>query len=301
VLPKEDKLAEGARNGKRRRHKNVVVMLGARMRRTRAGGWFFPLVSADKTNTGSTLPVEVSGGGSRLRALEAEYKRMKEAGKSEELLVLVTGGKEPCGASRSDEAARQLITKYGIPPDAVVSIGGEGSTLGNANATLDFLRTNKSLVGEAGQITILTNNYHMLRAWIIFSLVMLKANGQSLVLSKIDDARLRRKLRCGAMDKGNSSEVRIRDLREKVMEILNPYFVSNGIEILLLVVENVLEDKQESTSAGHKYASLLRHNKWVSKTLRYEYQCIRDLLWPKKRAKSLEEHARISNSARVID
>jgi len=93
------------------------------------------------------LPGEVSGGSSRMRAVQAAFQQSLRLGR-DELLILVTGGNERDGSSRADEATRQLVSRYGLPANAVISIRGAGSTIGNAAATAEYIRRNPHVAGE---------------------------------------------------------------------------------------------------------------------------------------------------------
>jgi hypothetical protein len=200
------------------------------------------------------------------------------------MVVLVTGGREPSGESRADEAASQLVERYGLPASAVVPIGGLGSTLGNAGATAEYIKSHSAAGTAVKNIYVLTNNYHMLRAWVIFSFGMLKAlRNQDPCLSATDGARLKRLLRDGLPESRTKwSEREIAATRERVIELLKPYFKPIGIDVDPLVVEEILE---RNGAAKRRYASLLRNNKWVLATLEFEYQGIRNLLLPKKQRK----------------
>jgi len=260
--------------------RRILVLLGARMARTRApNGWRFPLFIEEGTNSATLLPGEVSGGSSRMRAVQAEYEKIRENGVAQGWLVLVTGGNERDGSSRADEAARQLVSRYGLPGDAVVSIRGAGSTLGNAAATVEYIQSHCHIAGKMRTIAIVTNNYHMLRAWIVFSRDMLVATtGRELAVSASEQECIRRILLAGLPVDPNWSQGRIKKDREHVMKILRPHFFASGIKIVPFVVEEMLERSTRHPDAARRYASLLRNNIWVRKTLRFEYERIMDML-----------------------
>ncbi|MDZ4067240.1 MAG: YdcF family protein [Tabrizicola sp.] len=263
-------------------NKRILVLLGARMARTRGPDcWRFPLFLEEPTDSATCLPGEVSGGSSRMRAVQAEHDRSREGDAAHGLLVLVTGGNERDGSSRADEATRQLVSRYGLPGDAVVSIRGAGSTLGNAAATVEYIRSHRHIVGDVKTIAIVTNDYHMLRAWIIFSRGMLVATtGTELVVSAGEQERIRRILLNGLPVDRRWSQGRVKKDRARVMKILRPHFSTSGIKITPLVVEETLERSSRHREVARRYASRLRNSIWVRKTLRFEYERIIDMLCP---------------------
>jgi DUF218 domain-containing protein len=262
------------------RNKRILVLLGARMIRTRGPDrWRFPLFIEEPTNSTTCLPGEVSGGSSRMRAVQAEYDKLCEGTAAGELLVLVTGGNEREGSSRADEAARQLVSRYGLPAEAVVSVRGAGSTLGNAAATVEYIQSHRHVAGDIRSIAIVTNDYHMLRAWIVFSRHMLVATtGTKLVVSAAEQERIRRILLDGLPVDQPWSPGHIKKDRERVMNILRPHFSAAGIRITPLVVEETLERSLKHPEAARRYASRLRINIWARKTLGFEYKGVMDLL-----------------------
>jgi hypothetical protein len=250
--------------------KRLIVLLGARMRETRAPfGWHFPLFLAEEGHERGGIPGEVSGGGSRMRAIKALYERTTECIKPQ-LHILVTGGNERNGDSRADEAARQLVGRYGLPQEAVVSIRGEGSTVGNAAATADYVAGNPNFIWQDATMEIVTNDYHMLRAWIIFSMQM--GNGKfCLTLSTHDQSCIEGILLGGLPTNEGWSASRIREDRNAVIAILRPYFHGKW-NIVTRVVEDVLENESHKIRSTRRYAQRLRNNMWVKQTLCLEYE-----------------------------
>jgi hypothetical protein len=259
--------------------KRILVMLGARMIfYKRAGLWQFPLFAPNQTNSGTALPGEVSGGASRMRAIQAEYLTMRRSKIARQLLVLVTGGKEPDGHSRAEEASHQLITRYGLPRDSVVSIGGVGSTKGNAAATVEYVRKNRRRVGEVRNLSIVTNDYHMLRAWLTFSIGISEVlTGRDVSVRATDQQRIARLLNDGLPNGPSWSAAAIGRTRARVMKLLAPVFQDLTIAIEPIVVEDALLAQRDSL-ACRKYACLLRRNHWVRETLAFEYKGVMDLL-----------------------
>lgn len=256
----------------------LMVMLGARMQNPNGlEGWQFPLFVPNQTSTGTSLPGEVSGGFARMTAVETELRNRKDDKKT---MVLVTGGKEKTGESRADEAARQLVDRYGLSSDTVASFGGAGSTLGNVGATMEYIQEHAEQLGKVHEIEIVTNDYHMLRAWIIFSSGILKyVSDNDLDVSPEDKAEIERLLDEGMPKDDTWKPENIETTREAVMKILAPYFSDSPISIQPVVVEEVLGSSVgDDAEAKKRYARMLRNNEWVRKTLEFEYKGIKDLL-----------------------
>ena len=157
-------------------------MLGARMYPGKEG-LVFPLTLPEIQRPHESVVGRTSGGFARMRAVQGEYRKLPLKG---EMIVLVTGGQEKGIGSRADEAANALVSRYGLLPETVVSIGGRGSTLGNAAATVEYISLHKDQLGDIDTVEIVTNDYHMLRAWIMFSSGALEAMGKKLEVSKED-------------------------------------------------------------------------------------------------------------------
>ena len=103
-----------------------------------------------------------------MRSVQAVYEQNRVEANGE-LLVLVTGGNERDGSSRA--VGRRPDNWFGdtVCELSILSIRGAGSTIGNAAATAEYIRRNPHAVTGNQAIEIVTNDYHMLRAWIIFS------------------------------------------------------------------------------------------------------------------------------------
>jgi hypothetical protein len=239
--------------------------------------WRFPLFLEDAIDPVDDLPGEVSGGSSRMRAIQAIYEQSL-ALENYELLVLVTGGTERDGSSRADEAVRQLVSRYGLPGNAVVSIRGAGSTIGNAKATVEYIGHNPHVRGAETPIEIVTNDYHMLRAWIIFSKEIQEGMRRlRLSISPNELKCIRQILINGFPKRGEWFPSRIRKDREQVMSLLRPHF-SGAVNIAPLVVEEILEDRSLCPQSAQRYARRLRNSVWVRRTLHVEYERIMKLL-----------------------
>lgn len=244
-----------------------------------AYGWRFPLFLREEGTSTNLLPGEVSGGASRMRAVQVEYERFRSENRNQKWLVLVTGGEERGGGSRSDEAAKQLVIRYGLPQSAIVSIRGHGSTIGNAAAAANYLRLNSSLAQRIRHIEIVTNDYHMLRAWIIFSRDMfLSTVGHQPMVSQTAIVSISNILQSGLPHDDLWIPSQIGRDRQRIIELLRPSFGMSSINVVPLVVEDVLESARCACGAPRRYASRLRESIWVRRTLPSEYKRIVELL-----------------------
>lgn len=256
-----------------RSHKRIVVLLGARMYPGKEG-LVFPLILPEAQRPHESIVGRTSGGFSRMRGVEGLYQLSDNP---KDILTLVTGGQEKGIGSRADEAAKELVSRYGIPAESVVSIGGRGSTIGNAAATVEYLESHKNILGNVRSIDIVTNDYHMLRAWIMFSSGVLSALGTALDVSPEDKEKIRAYLNAG-LDEGWEAH-KVKETRDAVMRVLEPYFAHSRIKINPVVVEETLEEVAASGDAARgKYAGLLRNNKAMPEVLHSEYKGIMDLL-----------------------
>ena len=187
------------------------------------------------------------------------------------LTVLATGGIERDGSSRAMEAARQLVKKYGLPSNVVHAIESGGSTYGNALATAAYIN---ALPAKVRDIHLVTNNYHMLRTWIFFSIALLRpdltsgpkiAETDLIVLSNV-------------LEQGFSSAHpdSVSECRRAAIDILSPYFARLQDRLTPVVVEDVLYMTRDV--AARRYAVLLRFNACVREQLRRECKGVMDLL-----------------------
>jgi hypothetical protein len=208
-----------------------------------------------------------------MRAVQALYECSRAAGTANQFVVLVTGGNERDGSSRADEAARQLASRYGLPSKAVVSIRGAGSTFGNAIATAEYVRDNPNIVKDIRSVAIVTNDYHMLRAWVIFSSQMfIAATGREPEWPIAGRQQIREILFDGLPSNQEWRPARVKEDREQVTKILQEHFSGAGIEVVPFVVEDILEQHSRNWEAGRRYARRLRNSVWVKRTLLREYE-----------------------------
>jgi hypothetical protein len=252
--------------------RRTLVMLGARMRRALpSGAWSFPLFTPDNVGGG-----EVSGGASRMRAVQAEYRQHLASLPEFKMRVLVTGGIERDGSSRAAEAALQLVNRYGLPSDVVETLSSGSSTLGNAMATAELLLTQIEQVA-ATTVELVTNEYHMLRSWLMFSVAMRKTSGlDNLSLPEAEIIRIESMLHHGVSPEDQRRLVLPDATREAVMEQLRPWFAALPIRFEPRVVEDVLA--RCDGAPPRRYAELLRADPRVRARLSHEYRGVIDLL-----------------------
>ena len=256
----------------------ILVMLGARMINPKGlENWQFPLFISHDTDSSTPPPGEISGGFSRMRGVQSEYEQFQKENPSQKMIVLVTGGKEKDGSSRADEAARQLISRYGLPENSVISLGSTGSTLGNAGATVEYIRAHQEELGAIDTIEIATNEYHMLRAWVMFtkSICELTTKTQPEIASE-DIARIEEIFHKALRAQDTYSPSLVKETRIQVMTILEPYFKNSDIQVVPVVTEDSLE--KDATFAREKYAQLLRQNPHVHEALEREFKGVLDFL-----------------------
>ena len=295
----------------------IIVMPGARMVRTKGGNWRFPLVAPDKrnTDTAGVFPGEVSGGTSKMRAIQSLFLK---APKDRNMIVLVTGGSELIGGSRlktyltqvftrpypnrrdlwrllpprrthysrSDEAARQLSGKY-TPEAHVVSLGGAGSTQGNAEAVMRYLVEHRGTLGEISEIELVENEYKMLRAWIMFSAHMLKrTTNKDFTVTPEHQQRIVEILSEGNTAGVDSIEVHL-DKTRRVMAFLTGkndekvnYFKESEITIKPISVEETIETNGPNTEDARReeYVRRVRSDPTLLATLQFERQGVIDFI-----------------------
>lgn len=229
----------------------VVVYLGARVRKVDQE-LRFPLVLPDEGGR----PPAVSGGRSRLAAIEALYHEHKTQGAPQDFVVLTTGGKELDGTSRAQAAFDRLVQDK-IP---AIPIGTEGSTHGNARDVIRYLETHAQQFQGLREVEIVTNDYHMLRAWLIFVMEFYHHfMGQPLHIPEDTITEIDQILRDSEHDATDQNG------REQVMRLVAPYLTELPIQIIPQVVEDILP-RYPKTKVGARYARLLRANSWVQKT-----------------------------------
>jgi hypothetical protein len=190
--------------------------------------------------------------------------------------VLVTGGLERDGESRADEAARQLVLRYGLPSDVVEALPSSSSTLGNAAATAELLFAQMEQV-EGRPIELVTNDYHMLRSWLMFSSAVARSSGLGdLRLSEADLAQIEALLGAATSDEHPSATNSPAAARDAVIAQLRPWFAALPMSFECLVVEDVLARCEGAPP--RRYAGLLRAHPRVRARLPHEYRGVMELL-----------------------
>jgi hypothetical protein len=256
------------------RKKRVVVLLPGLMYLAK-GGLVFPLTISQTQRPEDSVVGRTGGASSRMRAVQSEYQR---SSRKDDLFILATGGPEKGGiGSRAEGHANALVERYSLPPESVVSIEGRPNTLGDATAAIEYVLSHKDKLGDVDTIEIVTNDYHMLRTWIMFSSKALEAAGKKLEVSEQDKENIKNILDASFL--GQWDARRMKDTRDVVMQILTPYFAESKIKIKPIVAEEVLEfEGQEGNTAKGKYAELLRNNSVMPEVLRAEYKGVIDFL-----------------------
>ena len=266
-----------------RQKTRIVVMLGARFFQEGLGNEFpprFPLILESKKEG---MYKEVVGGDVRMRAIEQLYEEFQGDRHNEDihLRVLTTGGMEEVSVpetgetlkvSRAEQAERKLEVKYGLPEDIVETLPSGGSTLGNAKALAEWLEANKEELGEIEEVEIITNEFHISRAWLMFAMAIYKnETGEDLLLTEEEKQEIH-----GVADTTLSDQER-GDKRqlETIQSILMPYVGDLSLRVKPLIAEDILVRRGAS---GIKYGELIRQNEYVQETRGLERQGIKDLV-----------------------
>ena len=256
----------------------IIVMLGARMRKTIGGKWSFPLTNKPAEEKTNVLTVEVGGGESRMMAIQALYKEhLEKQETNENLLVLTTGGKEKSGDSRAHEAAKKLVEKYKLPKAIVGSIDSSPNTMGNASAFFEFMKENTDRLGKISEIEIVTNDFHALRGWVMFVFQNYKfSTGKNLKIKDGDIEKIRKIL------DDSLGEPDCNRARSKVIEIIKPYVKDLKLTIKPVIAEDVILSLDSGGKPrfknGKAYVERIKKNKWVLKTRELENKGVMDLL-----------------------
>lgn len=242
-------------------------MLGARMKKTGKSDWKFPLINKKLGGKPGGLPVEISGGDSRMRAISIIYQDyLKNPKPDKKMLVLVTGGRDELGYSKSSQAKNNLVKKYGLPKDIVKSLGGVGSTLGNARAVFEFIAKNRKSFGQIKKIEIITNDYHIIRAWIMFVFEAFRLNEGNQSTSrriKIPDKTI---IKIGKILEASLGELTSQPALAKIIKIMSPY-LKDAILVKPVIAENIIAG---SGFIGKVYSGSIIRNKWVQATRKLE-------------------------------
>ncbi|OGI21480.1 MAG: hypothetical protein A2808_00360 [Candidatus Moranbacteria bacterium RIFCSPHIGHO2_01_FULL_55_24] len=260
----------------------IVVMLGARLFQEGMGNGLpprFPLINESKKEG---MPKEVAGGDVRMRAIEQLYKEYQdEHQEGENFRVFTTGGVEEIPLadtgevlklSRAGEAERKLEEKYGLPQEIVESLPSGGSTLGNAKALAEWVEQHQEEIGAVEELEVITNEFHITRAWLMFSLALYKnEKGQDIEFSPEEIHAIEQVLdeTLPDVDEGDHKEL------EQVQEILAKHLEGLSLRIKPQIAEDILKRRGPS---GEKYGELIRDNEFVQEARGSERQGIRDLI-----------------------
>ena len=257
----------------------IVVVPGARMRQDSDGFFHFPLISPDNRSSEMGMnPIEVSGGESKIAAVEVDFAPGTR--------VYVAGGNEvSLGRSRADEMRVELNNKRGIPADSVVSIGKIGRTIGNAIDFVHHMQAHPWEFRGTRQIELMENEYKMLRAWLIFSMTLLKfTTGEDLHISPHHKKSIEDILNKPPDINDPKFYEKVRHDRQRIMRILSGYF--DGKPGMVHVMPRYVEETLHSAGDGlirdeatRRYGAMILANSEVRKrTVGSEYHGLRDLL-----------------------
>lgn len=242
----------------------IIVMLGARLSLHNGDSSsmpFFPLLNkADKEGA----DIEVSGGDSRMRAIALLYEKFLNGTKSSRtkfFRILTTGGiekiRETNGSifelSRADEAAKKLHWQYGIPEEIIESLPSGGSTIGNAEAVTEWLSRHE----EISEIEIVTNRFHMLRAWLLFTSILYeKQFGKFPEFPEGIIDNIKKTLKETIRDKDHGDAMALK----AVQSVLAPVFQDMRVTVWPVVVEDIL---LLSTDHDRRYARMIEGNPFM--------------------------------------
>jgi hypothetical protein len=229
------------------------------------------------------MPKEVVGGDVRMRAIEQLYEEFQGSKdtKDTRLRIFTTGGTEEIDIpetgetlkiSRAKQAENKLEVKYGLPADIVETLPSGGSTIGNAKALAEWLENNKEELGQIEEVEIITNEFHISRAWLMFAMALYKnETGRDLILTEDEKEEIHSILEETLVD------VEFGDKREleTIQAILSPYVSNLALRVKPLIAEGILARRG---SSGIKYGELIRHNEYVQETRGFERQGIKDLV-----------------------
>ena len=273
--------------------KRILILLNGRAVRSENLEFaHFPLVTEDQANVGTEMKGEVSGGAARMRAIQSEFTKAERKGTSENLKVLTFGTFEPkkeetdSELSRPEEAGLQLQERYGLPADAVEAHTTAGSTRNASAAAAEYVYTHRKELGDINEVEIVTNDFHMLRSWIMHTNAFLKEAAQEElrdIIPEEDKEKIYAVLDTYSPNEETWVPTDIKVARDAVMQIIKKNLPENIITIKPLIVEEALEDyslteNDAGSEARARYASLLRNNEYVRETLQFEYRGIKNFL-----------------------
>ncbi len=266
----------------------IFVLLGARTPKNDKGEVTFPLFTTTRTNTNKSTEGEVSGGWARMGGLRILRQQLLQDIHPSNMLVLVTGGKEPnVEHSRAENLSHALVTNYGFNEDQVISITSpKATTQGNAESIIEYLAAHKLTDQTPLVMNLVTNDFHMLRAWLLFAMVFYKhTHGTDFVLPSEDVEEIRNIL-TKALEDISSHKTQnpdlFRDVRDHVLSVVRPHLVGKlPVQLECCVVEDIFQHSHQPLM--QKYSEWLRGHPKVLETTRHEYQGILDLLEGKYR------------------
>ncbi len=263
----------------------IVVMLGARLFQKGEGNKYPPRFPLINESAKEGMSKEVSGGDSRMRAIQQLYKEFSENRNNpsypQEMHIFTTGGEESIKLdsgeilklSRAEEARKKLKKKYGVS-DVVLegSLPSGGSTLGNAAAIAEWVKEHSDAISEVHDIEIVTNEFHIARAWIMFMMAFYKNEYKHDIQISPEDIQeieniLERTL--ANEEDGDKKEL------EDIQKIFEKYTKDLPIKVKPLIVEDILARKSES---GREYARQIKNNELVKESRTKERDGIKDLL-----------------------
>ncbi|MGC9605260.1 MAG: YdcF family protein [Minisyncoccia bacterium] len=258
------------------------VLLGARTPRNERGEITFPLVAGTRTNSNASMEEEVSGGWARMGGLRILKQQFTSNVHPSDLIVFVTGGQEPgADASRAENMARALVETFGFDPAKVIPIRGKGSTQGNAESIIRYMVEKKYMKKTPLVLNLVTNDYHMLRAWLLFAFAFYEHhNGTSLVLPAEDIETIRTILKKATeklAEKKKCDPDAFREVRDHVLSIVRPHLLGElAVQLEPCVVEDIFQHTHRHLL--ERYAEWLREHPKVLETTKYEYKGVMDLL-----------------------
>ena len=175
--------------------------------------------------------------------------------------------------SKAVVARKKLSEKYDIPQNILEEpLTSGGSTLGNAVAISEWVQKHQELLGDVNDIEIVTNEFHMARAWIMFSMALYKNEfGKELSISEEDIHTIENILEETIDDCETGDFIELKKIRAVFAE----YLKDVSLQVIPKTVEDILARRDE---AGKRYAEMIRNNESVQRTRVLERNGIRDLI-----------------------
>lgn len=266
----------------------IFVVLGARTPKNDKGEIIFPLVATTRTNSDTSIQGEVSGGWVRMTGLRILRQQLLQDIRPSDMLVFVTGGKEPdVERSRAENMSKALVEHYGFNAAQVIPVTGEkATTQGNAESIIRYLSEERFTNSTPLVIHLVTNDYHMLRAWLLFAMAFYKHNHHADFALPSNDIETIRAILTKALDTLAPHTVcdpdSFREVRDHVLSIVRPHLIGRlPVQLECCVVEDIFQHSHQPLM--QKYSEWLREHPKVLETTRLEYQGILDLLEGKYR------------------